>query len=272
MNRLHIGAIIDFGAKIAPSRSLCPTPHMDDSNVLIEDSKRNRLLSLLTEEDFKKVLADSILVSLPAGKEILDEGGGISTIYFPLDCIVSIVVGAGNHVARVETAMIGNEGGVGVYSILHGERAVGANIVQFAGEALRTPASTFMRCVKESDAFEKLMRQFTFALTRQIILGKACDRLHTIEERCTRLLLSFHDRAGKDTFPLTQGFLATMLGVRRATVNLATGVLKRACHVGYVRGQVTIVDRPGLESASCPCYELIRREYQRVGDDSSPTL
>ena len=110
------------------------------------------------------------------------------------------------------------------------------------------------------------MHRYMYALTHQIVQAGACNRLHTMEERCARWLLMMHDRTenNKNSFPLTQEFLAEMLGVRRATVNLAIGILKNAGFIQYVRGQITIVDRAGLESASCPCYDLIRKEYQSV--------
>ena len=99
---------------------------------------------------------------------------------------------------------------------------------------------------------------------RQILHGAACNRLHSMEERCARWLLMTHDRAGQDTFPLTQEFLSHMLGVRRATVNVATGMLKKAGFIRYVRGKITIIDRPGLESASCECYQAIIRVYDSL--------
>jgi CRP-like cAMP-binding protein len=106
-----------------------------------------------------------------------------------------------------------------------------------------------------------LVNQHLYALMRQILYGAACNRLHSMEERCARWLLMTHDRAAADTFPLTQEFLSHMLGVRRATVNVATGMLKKAGFIRYVRGRITVVDRPGLESASCNCYRAIVKAY-----------
>jgi len=124
--------------------------------------------------------------------------------------------------------------------------------------------TSFKKRVRDHAGIHDLMHQYMYALTHQIVQAGACNRLHTMEERCARWLLMMHDRTDKknSTFPLTQEFLAEMLGVRRATVNLAIGMLKNAGFIQYVRGQITIVDRAGLESASCPCYDLIRKEYQ----------
>jgi CRP-like cAMP-binding protein len=108
---------------------------------------------------------------------------------------------------------------------------------------------------------QRLVHEHFYALTRQILYGAACNRMHSMEERCARWLLMTHDRAGEDTFPLTQEFLSHMLGVRRATVNVATGMLKKAGFIRYVRGKLTVIDRPGLESATCECYHEIARVY-----------
>jgi CRP-like cAMP-binding protein len=105
------------------------------------------------------------------------------------------------------------------------------------------------------------MQQHLYALLRQILYGAACNRLHSMEERCARWLLMTHDRAGQDTFPLTQEFLSHMLGVRRASVNVVTGMFKKAGFIAYVRGKLTILDRPGLESVACDCYRDIVRVY-----------
>jgi CRP-like cAMP-binding protein len=111
---------------------------------------------------------------------------------------------------------------------------------------------------------QQLIYQHMYALLRQVLYGAACNRIHSMEERCARWLLMTHDRAGRNTFPITQEFLSHMLGVRRATVNVATGMLKKAGFIQYVRGRLTIIDRPGLESASCGCYKAILKVYSSL--------
>jgi CRP-like cAMP-binding protein len=117
---------------------------------------------------------------------------------------------------------------------------------------------------------EKLMHRHSYALMRQILQAAACNRLHSMEERCARWLLMTQDRAGTESFPLTQEFLSTMLGVRRATVNVAIGMLKKAGFIRYVRGSITVTDRRGLESASCECHQIIREQYQSLVSDGRP--
>jgi CRP-like cAMP-binding protein len=108
---------------------------------------------------------------------------------------------------------------------------------------------------------QDLVHEHTYALMRQILFGASCNRQHSMEKRCARWLLMTHDRAGQDTFPLTQEFLSHMLGVRRATVNVATGMLKKAGFIKYVRGKITVLDRVGLESAACDCYPATVKVY-----------
>jgi CRP-like cAMP-binding protein len=115
--------------------------------------------------------------------------------------------------------------------------------------------------IGERPVVQRLIYEHLYALLRQILYSAACNRIHTMEERCARWLLMTHDRAGDDTFPLTQEFLSHMLGVRRGTVNVATGMLKKAGFIRYVRGKITVIDRSGLESASCTCYQAILKVY-----------
>lgn len=138
-------------------------------------------------------------------------------------------------------------------------------MIQLPGTAVRIEVNAFARHLGSRPLLRNLIDRHMYALTRQILHGAACNHLHNTEQRCARWLLMTHDRAGAETFPLTQEFLANMLAVRRATVNEATGKLKRAGFIQYVRGRLTIIDRAGLESAACGCYRAIWRAYDTVG-------
>jgi len=231
-----------------------------------DEGRRNRLLALCSKEDYQQLVSDSIVTSLPLYKELYRAGEPMDAIYFPLDCVVSVLVGGAADEPRVEMATIGNEGAAGVYAVLNDARSIGTNIVQVGGDALRVGVASFKERVRLDPGLHDLMHRYMYALTHQIVQAGACNRLHTMEERCARWLLMMHHRTenNHNTFPLTQEFLAEMLGVRRATVNLSIGILKNAGFIQYVRGQITIVDRAGLESASCPCYDLIRKEYEAL--------
>jgi CRP-like cAMP-binding protein len=230
---------------------------------------KNQLLQLLSEPDLERLKRNSSVTWLPTKKQLHRTGERVDAVYFPVDCVVSMLVGAGEE-ERVEMATIGNEGAVGAYALLNGVRSEGDTVVQMPGEALRVEAPACVAQLNESEPFRRVVQRYLFALTRQVLQAGACNRLHTMEERCARWLLMMHDRTKSDTFPLTQEFLAEMLGVRRATVNLAVGMLKSASFIQYARGHITIIDRTGLEAASCACYGIIRQEFQRVISDADP--
>jgi CRP-like cAMP-binding protein len=118
--------------------------------------------------------------------------------------------------------------------------------------------------VKENSGFERLLLRYTLALMNQISQAAACNRAHSVEERLARWLLMTQDRVQSSEFPLTQEFLGQMLGVRRPTVSIAAGMLSKAGLIHYVRGRITILDRPGLEKASCECYRVIADEFRRL--------
>lgn len=237
-------------------------------NAEIPDPRTNRLLARLEPEDYNALMLEAKIVPLKFRKRLIRQDEVIDAVYFPLTCMVSLLV-TNDGTPRMEMATVGNEGVVGASELLQTQGAMGLNLIQIPGAALRIDAHAFQKLISGRPLMQKLIHQHLYALTRQILYGAACNRLHSMEERCARWLLMTHDRACQDTFPLTQQFLAHMLGVRRATVNVATGMLKKAGFLRYVRGKITIVDRAGLESASCDCYRAIIRVYESLFPDGS---
>jgi len=193
---------------------------------------------------------------------LFEPGQVVDAVYFPLDGVISLVTPLEDG-AIVEVATVGNEGVVGVPLIFGGTLAVRA-ISQVAGRCLTTSAEAFLEAMGSSRAISQLVQAYVLALFGQISQAAACNRLHTNEERLSRWLLMSHDRIGADKFLITQEFLAQMLGSRRATVTLSAGVLQKAGLIQYHRGHVEIVERPGLESASCECYRVIKTELDKV--------
>jgi len=227
------------------------------------DPKSNRLLASLGRTEYDAVIQSATLITLRFRRRLVQQDGTIDAVYFPLSCMVSLLVTTDGR-PQVEIATIGNEGVVGASELIQAQGAMGLNLVQLPGVAVRVEAGTFRRLLDTHPPVQKLIHQHFYALMRQVFYGAACNRIHSMEERCARWLLMTHDRAGRNTFPLTQEFLSHMLGVRRATVNLATGMMKKAGFISYVRGKVTVIDRAGLESASCPCYQAIIRAYDSL--------
>ena len=227
------------------------------------DPGMNRLLASLGREDYDALMLNARIVPLKFRKRLFRQDERIDAVYFPVTSMISLLVTADGQ-PQMEMATIGREGVVGASELIQSQGAMGLNLIQIPGAAVRIGAEAFRRIIGDHPAVERLISQHQYALMRQILHGAACNRLHNMEERCARWLLMTHDRAAGDTFPLTQELLSHMLGVRRATVNLATGMLKKAGFIKYVRGKITVTDRGGLESASCECYGAIIRAYDSV--------
>jgi CRP-like cAMP-binding protein len=135
---------------------------------------------------------------------------------------------------------------------------------QIPGESLRLGVDAFLKALRREPSLRSLLFRYAGTLFLLTAQSAACNRLHTIDERCARWLLMTQDRVGADYIPLTQEFLAQMLGVRRASVNAVAGLLQKAGLIRYSRGRVTVLDRKGLEAESCECYQTIQKEYERL--------
>ena len=223
--------------------------------------KANLFLARLAQEDYDALMLESRIVNLKTQSRVLEQDGRVDAVYFPLTCMFSLLVTTPDGEPQMDMATIGKEGIVGAAEVLQAKGALGLNLIQVPGTAVRIAGEAFRRIAEGRPRLHQLVLDHMYALMRQILYGASCNRFHSMEERCARWLLMTHDRAGQDSFPLTQELLSNMLGVRRATVNVATGALKKAGFIRYARGKITIVDRPGLESASCDCYEEIVRIY-----------
>jgi CRP-like cAMP-binding protein len=224
------------------------------------DPKTNHFLARLERKDYDALMLEAKIVTLKFRKRMTFQDRPVDAVYFPLTCMFSLLVTTDGQ-PQMEMATIGREGIVGASEVLQTYGSMGLNLVQIPGTAVRIEAQAFRKVLDSRPLMQELIHRHLYALLRQVLYGAACNRLHSMEERCARWLLMTHDRAGQDTFPLTQEFLSHMLGVRRATVNVATGMLKKAGFIRFVRGKITVIDRPGLESASCECYHAILKVY-----------
>ena len=223
-----------------------------------------RILNALEPEERERLLAATLPVSLEFKRVLLEPGKTIDRVYFPDTAVVSLLTTMDDG-STVEVATIGNEGIVGVPVFL-GAEAMGARDlyqVELAGLARAMDTAAFLEATGR-DPFRGLAQRYTQALFTQVTQRLACIALHSITERCSRWMLLMHDRVDGNEFSLTQEFLARMLGVRRASVTVAAGTLQNAGFIRYSRGQVTIVDREGLENASCACYRIMRTEFDRL--------
>ncbi len=225
----------------------------------------NRLLEVLPRHARDRLLAECEPVSLVLDTVLCERDRSYRHVYFPLGGSISLVATVGAH-PPLEIALIGNEGMLGATLVLGVDRARLRGIVQGAGTAWRIPASRFRRAMRESRALRSVVNRYLFVVITQLSQSTACTRFHEVEARLARWLLMTHDRAHADRFHLTHLFLADMLGVRRSAVTIAAGALQRRNLIRYARGEIDVVDRKGLEAASCECYQNVIGDYQRMFD------
>ncbi|HEU4457191.1 MAG TPA: Crp/Fnr family transcriptional regulator [Longimicrobium sp.] len=233
-----------------------------------EAAPRNRLLAALPPDELRRVLDRLEPVELELRKVVVEPNRPIEHVHFVESGIVSIVSLMADGSA-IETATVGNEGMVGLPVFLDAGSMAAQAFVQVAGHGYRMAAADLREEVRRGGALAGALGRYTQALFTLLAQASACNRKHTVDERCARWLLLTHDRAGGDTFELTHLFLSQMLGVRRASVTEVAGRLQAAGFIDYRRGRITVLDRPGLESASCECYAIIRAEFARLLDGAS---
>jgi CRP-like cAMP-binding protein len=224
---------------------------------------RNRLLAALPAETYAALQPELEAISLEQKQSLYEPHQPIEHVYFVENGVVSLLSVMDDGTA-VEISTVGNEGMIGIPVFLGTDRTPGLAFTQIPGDAARLHSEVFRQIVEREKEFQQLLQRYTQYLFLQLSQSVACNRIHPVEQRCCRWLLMTHDRVDADTFPLTQEFLAQMLGVRRASVNEVERALQEAGLITYRRGQVTVVNRQGLEETSCECYRIVRAEYQRL--------
>ena len=227
------------------------------------DRVGNRLLSAFPSEVYRRLQPELEAVSMGPKDVVYEAHGPIPHVYFPTGCIVSLVA-VMNDDSMFEVATVGKEGMIGLPLFLETETVPCRAFTQVPGEALRLDADVFLDAIGGSGEVVRLLHRYAQVLFNQVAWSAACNRAHSLEQRCARWLLMTHDRVHSNKFLLTQEFLAQMLGVHRPRVNRVAGTLQKAGLIRYVRGRITVLDREGLEAAACECYRVIRTEYDRL--------
>jgi signal transduction histidine kinase len=223
----------------------------------------NHLLAAIPGEEFGRLLSHLERVDLTCREILHAADEPIRHVYFPEDCVITLIsmMESGES---VEVGVVGREGVVGLSSFLGSDTTPYQAVVLVAGSAMRVRADVFREEVGRGGALLAVLHRYTQALLTQAAQTSACNRLHHVDERVARCLLTVHDRVGGDGFRLTHELMAHMLGVRRAGVTEAAVRLREAGLIGYVRGSIKVLDRAGLESAACECYGVIKEEFDRL--------
>ena len=225
--------------------------------------QHNTLLGALPAAECERLHEHLELVSLALGQVLYESGETMSHAFFPVDCIVSLLYVMKNG-ESAEIAIVGNEGMIGVALFMGGESTMSRAIVQNAGSAYRlTQRRITAEIALHGDMMQVLLR-YTQALITQMAQTAVCNRHHSVDQQLCRWLLLSLDRLQSNKLTMTQELIANMLGVRREGVTEAAGKLQALGVIEYRRGLITVLDRPRLEALSCECYEVVKKETDRL--------
>jgi CRP-like cAMP-binding protein len=231
------------------------------------NGNRNELLLNLPRKEEESVFSSLEFVPLPTHTVLNEMGKPIRFSYFISSGLASVLNVMSNG-KTVEVGMTGKEGFVGIPLIAGFRSSPTRTIMQVEGTGYRLSADEMERVLHECPTLAKKLHQYSQQLALQAAQIAACNRQHEVEERLARWLLMSQDRLASRTFPLTQQFLAHMLGTRRASVTVAAGILQKAKLITYTRGEVKIKDRRKLEAAACECYRIMNRQSRKWQSES----
>ena len=224
---------------------------------------QNHLLAALTPPEQARLFPQLELVPMPLGDVLYESGSQLAHVYFPTTCIVSLLYLMADG-ASAEIAVVGNEGLVGVALFMGGETTPSRAVVQSAGVAYRLAGATMKEEFNRAGLMQQLLLRYTQALLTQMAQTAVCNRHHSVDQQLCRWLLLSLDRLPGNELQMTQELIANMLGVRREGVTAAAGNLQDAGLIRYSRGRITVLDRAKLEQRVCECYEVVRKEFDRL--------
>jgi len=223
----------------------------------------NHFLLSLSDTDRNLIFPHLKRVTIPRETIIFKAEDTIERVYFPHSGIISLIVGLSSG-QFVEAGMLGRNGVIGAGAALDGQTALNTAIGQADGAGTMIEAGVLKKAARESETLRVALVRQEHVLAAQTQQAAACNALHELEERLSRWLLQSRDLLNSDNLPLTQEFLAQMLGVRRTSVSLVANTLQQAGFIKYRRGHIHIVNVEGVRSGACECYEKVRLNYERL--------
>jgi CRP-like cAMP-binding protein len=229
----------------------------------LHDPRQNHLLAVLPANEYAFLLPHLELIPMPLGVAAYEPGIPMRYVYFPTTSIISLLYVMENG-ASAEIAVVGNEGIVGVSLFMGGETTTSRAVVQSAGHAYQLKGQLLKDAFFRAGPMQRLLLRYTQALLTQMAQTAVCNRHHSVDQQLCRWLLLSLDRLPSNKLSMTQELIANMLGVRREGVTEAAGKLQNAGLIHYSRGNITVVDRPGLEARVCECYQVVKKEFERL--------
>jgi len=228
-----------------------------------EEARLNHLFAWVSEEELARLLPNLQPLTLSLGQVLYESGEKMDYVYFPTTAIISLLYIMENG-STAEIGVVGNDGLVGIAIFMGGDTTPNRAVVQSAGKAFKMQAKEMKEEFTRGGRFHSLCLRYTQALITQISQTAVCNRLHSIDQQLCRWLLLSHDRLPTSRLIMTQELISNMLGVRREGITHAAKRLQKAGYISYVRGDMTILDRKGLEASVCECYQVVRTEYDRL--------
>ncbi len=225
--------------------------------------EQNQILNALPADARRRLFSYLKLVELPLGKVLYESGGVLRHVYFPIDAIVSLLYVLDNG-ASAEIAVVGNEGVLGVALFMGGETTTNRAIVQSGGWAYRLTGARLKVEFRRHAFLLHILLRYTQSLITQMAQTAVCNRHHSVDQQLCRWLLLSLDRLNSNKVTMTQELIANMLGVRREGVTEAAGKLQKKGAIKYRRGNITVLNRQQLESSCCECYEVVKKETDRL--------
>jgi len=226
-------------------------------------AQNNYLLAALSEAERERIYPHLELTSMPLGKVLYESGDVQRHVFFPIDCIISLLYVMVDG-ASAEISVVGREGIIGVSLFMGGETTPSRAIVQSAGSAYRLAGQRLKTEFHRNGELQLLLLRYTQALITQMAQTAVCNRHHSVDQQLCRWLLLSLDRLPSNQLSMTQELIANMLGVRREGVTEAAGKLQHEGIIRYVRGKITVLDRPRLELRCCECYAVVKKETDRL--------
>ena len=227
------------------------------------DPGQNNVLAALEPAAGDRLYPHLQLVAMPLGRVLYESGDTLRHVYFPTDCIVSLLYVMENG-ASAEISVVGNEGLIGIALFMGGETTPSRAIVQSAGHAYRLIGQLLKDEFHRNGQMQLQLLRYTQALITQMAQTAVCNRHHSVDQQLCRWLLLSLDRLASDELTMTQELIANMLGVRREGVTEAAGKLQKLGVIRYARGKITVLDRPKLEELCCECYAVVKKETDRL--------
>ena len=227
------------------------------------DPGQNNVLAALEPAARDRLYPHLQLVAMPLGRVLYESGDTLRHVYFPTDCIVSLLYVMENG-ASAEISVVGNEGLIGIALFMGGETTPSRAIVQSAGHAYRLIGQVLKDEFHRNGHMQLQLLRYTQALITQMAQTAVCNRHHSVDQQLCRWLLMSLDRLPSNELTMTQELIANMLGVRREGVTEAAGKLQKLGVIRYARGKITVLDRPKLEELCCECYAVVKKETDRL--------